>query len=397
MRVMLALLAAAVLLGLSTPIHAQFGPGGPPAVGVVTVQKRPVTETSEFVGRIQATDKVDLVARVTAFLQERLFTEGAEVEQGDLLFRLERGPFEADLEAKQAAVAQIQALLRNATITLNRAQSLLNTPAGQRSTVDDALANQANYAAQLLAAQAQVRASQINLNYTEIRAPVSGKISRSTLSVGNVVTPSSGPLASIVSQDPMYVLFPISVRTALDLRNRYSDKGGVAAVIIRLKLPDGTMYGQIGRLDYVDPSVAANTDTFTLRARIPNPLRPGARPGEPGNRELSDGEFVTVTLEGVQPVLALAIPRSAVLSDQQGSYVYVVDAEKRAQQRRVQLGQSTPDTAVVLAGLQAGETVVADGIQRVRPGIEVNPAPISPPPAVPSAAAPSAPTPAARN
>ncbi|WP_264711624.1 efflux RND transporter periplasmic adaptor subunit [Limobrevibacterium gyesilva] len=394
---MLALLAAAVLLGLSTPIHAQFGPGGPPAVGVVTVQKRPVTETSEFVGRIQATDKVDLVARVTAFLQERLFTEGAEVEQGDLLFRLERGPFEADLEAKQAAVAQIQALLRNATITLNRAQSLLNTPAGQRSTVDDALANQANYAAQLLAAQAQVRASQINLNYTEIRAPVSGKISRSTLSVGNVVTPSSGPLASIVSQDPMYVLFPISVRTALDLRNRYSDKGGVAAVIIRLKLPDGTMYGQIGRLDYVDPSVAANTDTFTLRARIPNPLRPGARPGEPGNRELSDGEFVTVTLEGVQPVLALAIPRSAVLSDQQGSYVYVVDAEKRAQQRRVQLGQSTPDTAVVLAGLQAGETVVADGIQRVRPGIEVNPAPISPPPAVPSAAAPSAPTPAARN
>ncbi|MBU6497114.1 MAG: efflux RND transporter periplasmic adaptor subunit [Rhodospirillales bacterium] len=369
-----ALLIAALAAG---PARAQFGPGGPPAVGTVVVAQRPVTETMQFVGRIQAVDKVDLVARVTAFIRERLFTEGAEVRKGDLLYRLERGPFEADLAAKQAAVAQAQALLRNATLTLNRAQSLLNTPAGQRSTVDDALASQASYAAQLLAAQAQERASQINLAYTDIRAPVAGIITRSALSVGNVVTPTSGPLASIVSQDPMYVVFPISVRSAVDLRNRYALKGGFAGVAIHVTLPDGKDYPEIGKLDYADPSVNASTDTLVMRARIPNPLRAGAVAGQPGSRELIDGEFVTVTLAGVEPVMALGIPRAAVLSDQQGDYVYVVDAQKKIEQRRVTLGQSTPAVAVIVAGLKPGEVVVADGLQRVRPGIVVNPAPIA--------------------
>lgn len=388
---LLAALLAALLL-LPAAAYAQFGPPGPPAVGVVTVQTRPVTETSEFVGRVQAIDKVDLVARVTAFVEERDFVEGDEVKKGDLLYKLERGPFEADLEAKQAAVAQNQALLRNATITLGRAQTLLSTPAGQRSIVDDAAASQASIAAQVLAGQAQVRASQINLAYTEIHAPVAGKIGRTAFSVGNVVTPSSGPLATIVSQDPIYVLFPVSVRTALDLRNRYADQGGFAGAVIRLKLPDGSTYSQVGKLDYVDPSVAANTDTVTLRARLPNPLRANARPSDPGNRDLADGEFVTVTLEGVTPVQALAIPRSSVLSDQQGNFVYVVDGEKKAQPRRITLGQSTAQIAVVTTGLAAGETVISDGIQRVRPGMVVNPAPAAPPPGSPaaSAAAPAA-------
>ena len=399
-----------ILLALAAPAHAQLGPAGPAAVGVVTVHKQPVTEVSEFVGRIQAIDKVDLVARVTAFMEERLFTEGAEVVKGDLLYRLERAPFEADLQAKQATVAQQQALLRNATITLNRAQALLNTPAGQRSTVDDALANQASIAAQVLGAEAQERLSQVNLDYTEIRAPVSGKITRTALTVGNVVTPSSGPLATIVSQDPMYVLFPISVRTALDLRARYADNGGFAAVVIRLRLPDGRAYNHVGKLDYVEPTIAANTDTITLRATMPNPVRAGAKPGTPGDRELADGEFVTVTVEGAEPVEALGIPRSSILSDQQGNYVYVVAAGNKAEQRRVTLGQSTAETAVILAGLKEGETVVADGIQRVRPGAVVNPAPIAPtataaakaagaapPAASPPAAAPaSAPAPTPR-
>ena len=199
-----------------------------PAVGVVRVRKEPQIETSQFVGRVSAVDRVDIVARVTAFLEQRKFREGAEVQKGDLLYQLERGPFEADLAAKQALVAQQQALLRNATITLNRAQSLLNTPAGQRSTVDDALAQQASQAAQLLSATAQLRSSQINLDYTEIHAPVSGKIGRTNVTVGNVVSPNSGVLATIVSQDPMYVTFPISVRTALDLRDRYAAKGFAA-------------------------------------------------------------------------------------------------------------------------------------------------------------------------
>ncbi len=366
---------------LARPASAQPGPPGPPAVGVIKAQLQPVTETSEFVGRIQAIDRVDIVARVTAFIEERLFTEGAEVNKGDLLYRLERGPFEADLQAKQASVQQYGALLRNATITVGRAQSLINTPAGQRSTLDDALAQQASQAAQMLNAQAQLKNSQINLDYTEIKAPVAGKIGRTTLTVGNVVTPSSGILVSIVSQDPMYVLFPVAVRAAIELRNRYADKGGLSAVVIKLKLPDGTMYGPSGHLDYVDPSVAANTDTLTLRARIPNPQLTGTKTGDVGNRALVDGEFVTVSVEGVEPVEALAIPRSAVISDQQGSYVYVLDASNTVIQRRIQLGQSTPTLAMVAAGLTNGETVVVDGLQRIRPGIKVNPGPASGAPA----------------
>jgi membrane fusion protein, multidrug efflux system len=359
-------------------------------VGVVKVQKRAVIETSEFVGRVQAIDRVDIVARVTAFLQERSFTEGAEVQKGDLLYRLERGPFEADLQAKQAAVAQQQALLRNATIVLNRAQTLLSTPAGQRSTVDDALAQQASQAAQLQSAQAQLRASQINLDYTEIRAPVAGKISRSSVTTGNVVGPGSGIMATIVSQDPMYVVFPIPVRTALDLRGRYAERGGLPSVVVRLKLPDGATYGQTGRLDYVDPSVTPNTDTLIFRASIPNPLRPGASASDPSNRELSDGEFVTVTIEGVAPIEALGVPRSAVLSDQQGNYVYVLGPDNKVAQRRVQLGQSTPRVAVVMGGLAEGETVVVEGLQRIRQGAVVNPGPPSAPLPEASPTAPAA-------
>ena len=191
---------AALLVAVAAPVQAQPGPGGPPVVGVAKVQTQSVTESSDFVGRVQATDRVDIVARVTAFIEQQPFTEGAEVRQGDLLYRLERPPFEADLQAKQATVAQEQALLRNAVITLGRAQALLNTPAGQRSTVDDAQAQQASLAAQVLLAQAQLRSSQINLDYTEIHAPISGKIGRTALTVGNVVSPNSGALVTIVSQ-----------------------------------------------------------------------------------------------------------------------------------------------------------------------------------------------------
>ena len=227
--------------------------------------------------------------------------------------------------------------------------------------------------------QAQLKTSQINLDYTEIRAPVSGKIGRSAFAVGNVVTPSSGPLTSVVSQDPMYVIFPISVRTALDLRNRYANQGGFSAVQVRVTLPDGSKFSQIGHIDYVDPTVAANTDTVNMRAVMANPLRAGSKANEPGNRDLIDGAFVTVSVEGVQPVQAITVPRAAVLSDQQGNFVYVVDAEGKAQIHRVELGQSTPDSAVIASGLAEGDTVIVEGIQRVRPNAPVKAAPAAPP------------------
>lgn len=372
-------LCGAIFLGWVQAAHAQFGPGGPPAVGVFAARPEQVTETSRFVGRVQAVNTVSLVARVTAFLTARRFTEGAEVKKGQLLYTLERGPFEASAAAARAAVAQNQALLANATLTLRRAQTLLGTPAGQRSTVDDALAAQQSQAAQLASAQANLQAANINLAYTEIRAPIAGKISRSSFSVGNVVSPTSGALATIVSQNPMYVLFPVATREALDLRDKYAKQGGFKAVRVRLRLPDGKLYGAVGTVNYIDPSVSPTTDTLMMRASIPNPLLPGAQPGDPGNRELVDGEFVSVLVEGVQPVTVLGIPRQAVLSDQQGSYVYVVDATKHVSIRRVTLGQSTDTIAAISAGLKPGEEVVVDGLQRVRPGIVVNPHPFVPP------------------
>jgi membrane fusion protein (multidrug efflux system) len=357
--------------------RTQSNPSGPPAVGIVEATRRPITETSEFLGRIEAVNRVNVVARVTAFLERRLFEEGAEIKTGDELYRLERGPFEADLASKQAQVAQLDATLENAKLTTERARTLLGGPAGQQSTYDAAIANQRSLEAQVQAAQAQVQASQINLDYTMISAPIAGKIGRTAVTEGNVVGPSSGVLTTIVSQDPMYVIFPVSVRQGLELRERYGPQGGLEAVVIRLRLPDGRMYGQSGKLNFVDNTIAQSTDTITVRGEIGNPILRAPSAAGVTVHELTDGEFVTVVLEGVQPVEVLAIPRSAVLSDQQGDYVLAVGPDNKAEQRRIQLGQSTPTIAAVIAGLAAGDKVIVEGLQRVRPGQTVSPGPAS--------------------
>jgi membrane fusion protein (multidrug efflux system) len=373
------LAAAAVVFSLTATVQAQAPANAPPAVGIVEAITRPITETSEFLGRVEAVNRVNVVARVTAFLEKRLFNEGAEIKTGDALYRLERGPFEADLAAKQAQVAQLQATLENAKLTTDRARTLLGGPAGQQSTYDAALANQRSLEAQVQAAQAQVKASQINLDYTDIRSPIDGQIGRTAVTEGNVVSPASGVLTTIVSQDPMYVIFPISVRQGLELRDRYATRGGFSAVVIRLRLPDGRAYGVTGKLDFVDNTIAQNTDTFTVRGVIPNPLlHDGSSTASGPLHELTDGEFVTVLLEGVQPVEVLAIPRSAVLSDQQGDYAFVVGPDNKAEQRRIQLGQSTPTIASVISGLKPGDKVIVEGLQRVRPGQPVSPGPASP-------------------
>lgn len=366
-------LVLGLLLIAMRPALAQHGADKPPAVGVVKAERQSITRSSEFVGRIQATARVNLVARVTAFLDQRLFTEGAEVKKGDLLYRLEPGPFAADVQAKQAAVTEIEAQLKNAELSLHRAQTLLRTPAGQQSTVDAAVAKKASLEAQLQAAQAQLKLSRINLSYTEIHAPIGGKIGRSSVTAGNVVSPSSGVLATIVSQDPMYVVFPVSVRTALDLRRRYAAKGGMSAAVVKLRLPDGHLYEEAGKLDFLDNTVSGTTDTIMLRGVLPNPKRSVGKEGGEAVRELVDNELVTVVLEDAHPLEALTIPRAAVLSDQRGDYVYVVDAQNKAQQVRIETGQSTPTTAVVTSGLHDGATVIVDGIQRVRPGEPVAP------------------------
>lgn len=368
--------AGLAVIGISA-VHAQAGPPGPPAVGVFEAVKRPITETNEFLGRIEAPNRVNVVARVTAFLEKRNFVEGSEVKAGDLLYQLERGPFEADLASKKAQVAQLQATLVNAKLTTDRAKSLLGGPAGQQSSVDAAVANQQSLEAQVQAAQAQVDLSQINLDYTEIHSPIDGRIGRTAVTEGNVVTPNSGTLTTIVSQDPMYVTFPVPVREALDLRDRYATRGGFKAVIIRVRLTNGRLYDQVGELNFVNNTIVQNTDTISLRGTIPNLSTYTSVAAGGAVRELTDNEFVTVLLEGVQPVEVLAIPRSAVLSDQQGEYVYVVGADNKAEQKRIQLGQSTSTIAAVTSGIALGDKVIVEGLQKVRPGEVVAPGPAS--------------------
>ncbi|MBW8268423.1 efflux RND transporter periplasmic adaptor subunit [Caldovatus aquaticus] len=384
LRALLVRTALAGAAGIAAlPAAAQFGPAGPPAVGVVTAIRQPVTERAEFVGRIEAINRVDLRARVTGFLQERLFDEGQEVQAGDLLFRIERAPYEAQLEQARANLASAQATLENARVALARARELRASGAGTQAQLDNAIAQERTASAGVLGAQAAVRVAEINLGYTEIAAPIDGKIGRATYSVGNVVGPQSEPLATIVSQHPMRVAFHVSQRQSLELRSRYDARGGIEATVVRVQLADGTLYPHAGRIDFIDTQVDRNTDTILVRAVIPNPpyqASPAGPVRAAGARELIDGQFVTVFVEGAEPVQAVVIPRAAVLQDQGGNFVFVLGEGNRAERRNVRLGRSPAEVAVIEEGLAGGETVIVEGLQRVRPGQPVNPAPAAAPP-----------------
>ena len=374
--------ASALLIALVATdgeARAQGAPAGPPSVGVVKAEMVPITESNQFIGRVQAIQKVAIVARVTAYLEKVDFEDGAEVKKGDLLYELERAPFEADLNAKKAVADQFSAQLVNAKLSAERAESLLRTNAGAQATVDSSVAAQKALEAQLLGAKASVATSQINLDYTRIASPIDGKLGRTAITPGNVVSPSSGTLVTIVSQDPMYVAFPVAVRTLQELGRKYIPQGGSKAVELKIKLPDGTVYSRTGKLDFVDNTVNTGTDTVIVRGTIPNPKLALATQKSP-IRELYDNEFVTVYLEGVKPVEVLGIPRSAVLMDQQGDYVWVVGADDKTERRTVKLGQSTATVAAVTDGLKAGEIVVSEGVQKVRGGQKVSPGPAEPAP-----------------
>ncbi len=375
-------LVAAVLLCIPIPAGAQSPAAAPPAVGVVTAKIEPVYETSQYVGRILAERIVRLVARVTGFLERRLFQQGSDVTKGQLLYVIEQPPYRAAVAQRQAEVAQAEAQLSNAITNLNRGLQLLHTPAGQQSTVDNDRAIQLSDAAQLASARAQLETANINLGYTEIRAPIGGRIGITNISVGNVVGPSSGTLATIVSQDPMYVAFELPVVDALRLNDRYRPEGGLAALAIHIVLPDGKPYAYTGKVEFMSNAVSSSTDTILVRGTIANPPVTSHAAQGVSNRELTDGEFVTVILRGLKPEQAVVVPRQAVLDDQLGTYVLVVDTNSVVERRPVTLGQTTPATAVIASGLSAGERIITEGIQRVRPGLKVNaqelPAPDAP-------------------
>jgi len=358
MRLMMAVCLVLPLLAGCDEKKQAAVPQANPAVGVRPAAMKGVSQSFEFVGHIKATDKVDVRARIEGFLEKVAFHEGQDVKAGDLLYQLEQPPFQAQVNTAKANVAQLEAQHRNAELTLGRAQYLIKTVAGQQSNVDSALASERALAAQIDGARAQLQTAEINLGYTEIRSPISGRIGRTAYTLGNLVNPASGVLATIVSQDPIYVLFPVSVRDLEIIREaRRNEEGGLAKIDIRIRLSNGKEYPQRGVWNLTDPQVDQQTDTLIMRAIVPNP-----------ERQLVDGQFATAVIRERREAPRLLVPQAALQVDQSGYYVLVVDDQHKVQQRRIQTGPNQDTDVVITSGLREGENVIVDGIQKVRPG-----------------------------
>jgi len=343
---------------------AQSAP--PPAVSVSPVASRTVTETGGFVGRIVAIDKVDIVARVAGFIEERNFTEGQLVKAGDLLFRIEQDTYKAAVDQQSANLAKAKATEVNTNLQLQRSKALVKNQNVPQATVDQNEATEEAAKADILQAQALLEQAQINLGYTEIRSPINGRIGLANFTKGNLVGPSSGTLATIVSLDPIYVTFPASEADVIAYRQRVAasaDKN--PHVTIHIKLPDGTIYSHAGQTNFLDVQVSPDTDTVIVRAQLPNP-----------DGILIAGGIVGVTVERGGATASLVIPQSAVQLDQAGRYVLVVDDAKKVELRRITTGSDQGRDVVVSSGLKEGELVIVEGIQKVHPGQIVTPTPV---------------------
>jgi membrane fusion protein (multidrug efflux system) len=354
-------LVACFLIMCSPGAIAQGTPP-PPAVSVVPVVSREVTETASFVGRVVAIDKVDIVARVSGFIKERNFTEGQQVKTDDLLFRIEPDTYKAAVDQQEANLARTKATELNANLQLQRGQELGRNQNIPQSEIDQRAANAQAAHADVMQAQALLEQAKINLGYTEIRSPIEGRIGLANFTMGNLVSPSSGTLATIVSQDPIYVTFQASEADVIQYKHRIAasaDKN--PHVTIHIKLPDGSMYQHAGRTNLLDVQVQPDTDTVLVRAQLPNP-----------EGMLIPNGIVEVIVDRGAPHTALLVPQSAVQIDQAGRYVMVVDDNKKVEQRRIVAGAEQGRDLVVKEGLKEGDRVIVEGIQKVHPGQTVS-------------------------
>jgi membrane fusion protein (multidrug efflux system) len=358
MRAVIGALFVALIVLSGRDTAAAQGAGPPPAVSVTPVANRQVTETGDFVGRVVPVNKVDIVARVTGFIGQRNFTEGQMVKIGDLLFRIEPDTYKAAVDQQAANVAKAKATEVNADLQLKRSQELVKSQNVPQSTVDQNLATEQSAQADILQAQALLEQAKINLGYTEIYAPIDGRIGIANYTVGNLVSPSTGVLATIVSQDPIYVVFQASEADVVEYRKRVAASADKDPhVTVHIRLPDGSIYSHPGTTNFLDVQVQADTDTITARAQLPNP-----------DGELIPGGVVGVIVERGKPRYALLVPQAAVLLDQAGHYVLVVGDDKKVEQRRVTTGPDHGKDIEVADGLKEGELVITDGIQKVHPG-----------------------------
>jgi membrane fusion protein, multidrug efflux system len=349
-------IVALALTASNGSASAQAAP--PPAVSVAPVMSRNVTDTGDFIGRVAAINKVDIVARVPGFIEERNFTEGQLVKTGDLLFRIEPDTYKAAVSQQQASLAKAKAAQVNTSLQLQRGQELVKGNNIPQSTVDQRAADQQSAQADVMQAQALLDQAQINLGYTEIRSPIDGRIGLANFTVGNLVAPASGPLATIVSLDPIYVTFQASERDIIEYKRRIAESADkYPHVTVHIRLPDGSEYARPGLTNFLDTQVDSNTDTITVRAEVPNP-----------DGILVPGGIVGVIVERGQPRPSLLVPQSAVQLDQAGRYVMVIDEAKKVELRRITTGAEQGRDIVVSDGLKEGELVIVEGIQKVRPG-----------------------------
>lgn len=357
---MLALTTGLVLLagcGAKQPARQ----AGPPVVAVATIGTTSVPLTTELSGRTVATRVAEIRPRVNGIVLKRLFTEGADVAAGQVLYRLDPAPYRAALDAAQASLAQAQATVTAASLLKDRLADLLPSNAVSRQEFDDAVAGLQRAEAAVLAAKAQADLARLNLEYTDVTAPIAGRIGRSFVTEGAVVTAYQPlALAKIQQLDPIYVDVPQTTADLMRLQRHVADGslqvGPAGGQEVQLIKEDGSVYAQPGTLQFRDVAVDPSTGSVTLRALFPNP-----------DGELYPDLFVRcVVTEGVIPAAVLA-PQPAVARDPKGGpYAWVVDAQGAAHIRRLEVDRAIGDQWLVTAGLAAGDRVVVEGLQYLR-------------------------------
>ena len=361
-------LAAACLLACSHSggVLAQQPAGAPPpTVTTEVVQERAVTPTSQFIGRVQAIRDFEALARVEGFIEQVAFQEGQNVTKGTLLYVIEQAPYQAALDGAKADLASAQATLREAQRAYQRAQELSGRGNLSEAALDQAQAAQETGEASVMQAQAKLWQAELNLGYTRITSPIDGRIGATAKTAGDLVNPSSGALATVAQLDPIRVVFSVSDRDLLQVQRADPDLASTQAAdrfVPALRLADGSEYEQKGKVSFASNRIDPQTGTIPIYADFANP-----------RSLLLPGQYVTVLIRPAQTERQPVVPVSAIQQDQQGSYVMVLDQQNRVQRRPIETGPQIDQDIAVPKGLRAGETIIVGGVQKVRPGMIVQP------------------------
>ena len=338
-------------------------PPAAPEVTVITVETRDIPYVPNFVAQTESSQQVNIVARVSGFLNKIAYKEGEVVKQGQLLFELDPAPFQAQLQAARGEVQAQQARFTTAQANLGRVKPLAQDNALSQSDLDRAQGEFDSAKAAVFAAEAKVKEAQLNLGYTTIRSPVTGVASRSLQRQGAFVnaTSDSANLTYVAALDPMWVNFSVSQNLFAKWRDQIAKKQLIQPqnldYQIEIVLPDGTVFPHKGKINFADPSFSQDTGTFIVRAVLPNP-----------QRDLHPGMFVTAHLHGAVRPGAIVVPQLAVQLGSNGHLVYVVKQDGTAEVRPVIVGDYFGEKDIVVSGLHAGDRVVVDGVLRVVPG-----------------------------